>query len=243
MALADPTRRRLLDELFAEDGQTLKALEERLQKERIDVTLPGDPLGPGHLHLLTQTRREIEDIFVGMGYHVVEGPEVETDYYNFTALNIPPGHPARRDHDTFYFSHELLLRTHTSPMQIRVMELHEPPIYYVFTGKTYRRDNDATHTPMFHQCEGLWLGENVSFKDLKVVFTDFCRRFFEADDLVLRFRPSFMLRAVEGAPLSSTSGPDHHCRAIIAVERFPAAICSNAASRRRACVAISVWSA
>ena len=129
-------------------------------QDRIDVTLPGDPPVPiGHLHLLTSTTREIEDIFVGMGYRVVEGPEVELDYYNFTALNIPPGHPARMLQDTFYFSDELLLRTHTSPMQVRAMEAQGPPIYIIVPGRVYRRDSDATHTPMFTQVEGLAVDE------------------------------------------------------------------------------------
>src|SRR3954468_7222725 len=130
-------------------------LERRLVEDRVDVTLPGDPPEPvGALHLITQTRREIEDFFVGMGFLVEHGPEVEWDYYNFTALNYMPSHPARMLADTYYFSADVLLRPPTSPMQVRMRELHEPPLYYVFTGKTYRRDNDATHTPMFHQCEG-----------------------------------------------------------------------------------------
>src|SRR3954454_23121535 len=142
----------LLDERSTELADA--ELERRLVDDRVDVTLPGDPPEPvGALHLITQTRREIEDFFVGLGFMVEHGPEVEWDYYNFTGLNYEPGHPARMLQDTFYFSPDVLLRTHTSPMQVRVMEAHEPPIYYVFTGKTYRRDNEGTHTPMFPQCE------------------------------------------------------------------------------------------
>jgi len=172
--------RRTLEELIAERRDALgsRALEERLGAERIDVTLPGDPLDPGHLHLLTQTRREIEDVFAGMGYRVAEGPEVETDYYNFTALNIPAGHPARRDHDTFYFSDELLLRTHTSPMQIRAMESQPPPIYIIVPGVVYRRDSDATHTPMFTQVEGLAVDEDITLADLQGTLLEFARATF-----------------------------------------------------------------
>jgi phenylalanyl-tRNA synthetase alpha chain len=172
--------RRKLEELIAERADSLgsRALEERLRTERIDVTLPGEQLAAGHLNLLTQTRREIEDFFVGMGYRVVEGPEVETDYYNFTALNIPPGHPARRDHDTFYFSNELLLRTHTSPMQIRAMEAQGPPIYIVVPGVVYRRDSDATHTPMFTQVEGLAVDERITLADLQGTLLEFARATF-----------------------------------------------------------------
>ena len=131
------------------------------------MTLPGDPIEVGHLHLITATRRELEDIFVGLGFRVVEGPEVELDYYNFTALNHPPGHPARMLQDTFYVSDEVVLRTHTSPMQVRAMELQGPPIYIVVPGKVYRRDSDATHTPMFHQLEGLAVDEGITLADLQ----------------------------------------------------------------------------
>jgi len=173
--------RRRLETLVEERATALEAaeLERRLQQDRIDVTLPGDPPVPaGHLHLITSTRREIEDIFVGMGYRVVEGPEVELDYYNFTALNIPPGHPARGLHDTFYCSDETLLRTHTSPMQVRSMEQQEPPIYIVVPGRVYRRDADATHTPMFHQVEGLAVDENITLADLRGTLQEFARAIF-----------------------------------------------------------------
>ena len=154
-------------------------LEARLAEDRIDVTLPGDPPRPaGHLHLVTQTRREIEDVFVGLGFSVVEGPEVEWDYYNFTALNLPPGHPARALQDTFYLSQEVLLRTHTSPMQVRAMEAQGPPIYIVVPGKVYRRDSDATHTPMFHQVEGLAVDEDITLADLRGVLLEFARAVF-----------------------------------------------------------------
>ncbi|MEA2493418.1 MAG: phenylalanyl-tRNA synthetase alpha chain [Thermoleophilaceae bacterium] len=166
-------------------------LQRRLVEDRVDVTLPGDPPQPvGALHLISQTRREIEDFFVGLGFMVEHGPEVEWDYYNFTALNHPPAHPARMLQDTFYFSSDVLLRTHTSPMQVRVMELNEPPIYYVFTGKTYRRDNDATHTPMFHQCEGLAIDEDLTLGDLQGVLLAFARTMFGPDRQV-RLRPHF----------------------------------------------------
>jgi phenylalanyl-tRNA synthetase alpha chain len=179
----------LLDERTRELADT--ELERRLVEDRVDVTLPGDPpQPPGALHLITQTRREIEDFFVGMGFLVEHGPEVEWDYYNFTALNYEPGHPARMTQDTFYLSSEVLLRTHTSPMQVRVMEAHEPPIYYVFTGKTYRRDNDATHTPMFHQCEGLAIDEDLTLGDLQGVLLTFARSMFGPDRQV-RLRPHF----------------------------------------------------
>ncbi len=172
--------RRRLEGLIAERAEALgsRALEERIGAERIDVTLPGEPLSPGHLHLLTQTRREIEDVFVGMGYRVLEGPEIETDYYNFTALNIPAGHPARKEHDTFYFSDELLLRTHTSPVQIRAMESQGPPLYIIMPGVVYRRDSDATHTPMFTQVEGLAVDEDITLADLQGTLLEFARATF-----------------------------------------------------------------
>jgi phenylalanyl-tRNA synthetase alpha chain len=157
-------------------------LEQRLAEDRIDVTLPGDPpRPPGHLHLVTQTRREMEDIFIGLGFDVVEGPEIEFDYYNFTALNIPPGHPARTTMDTFYLSGQVVLRTHTSPMQIRSMEVQGPPIYIVVPGRVYRRDSDATHTPMFHQLEGLAVDEDITLADLQGVLLEFARAYFGGD--------------------------------------------------------------
>jgi phenylalanyl-tRNA synthetase alpha chain len=166
-------------------------LERSLTQDRIDVTLPGDPpLPPGYLHLVTQTRRDMEDIFLGMGFNVVEGPEVEFDYYNFTALNIPPDHPARAMQDTFYFSDDVVLRTHTSPNQVRAMELQGPPIYIVVPGKVYRRDSDASHTPMFHQLEGLAVDEDITLGDLKGVLLEFARAMF-GRERELRLRSGF----------------------------------------------------
>jgi phenylalanyl-tRNA synthetase alpha chain len=192
-------------------------MQAQLQAEALDVTLPGRQRRQGGLHPVSLTLERIEAIFGSMGFEVAQGPEIETDWFNFTALNTPEDHPARSMHDTFYVeggsaTAPNLLRTHTSPMQIRHAVQHVkkhrafayaeqtsaglfcgtmPEIRVIAPGRTYRVDSDATHSPMFHQCEGLWVGENVSFKDLKFVFTDFCRTFFESDDLVLRFRPSF----------------------------------------------------
>ena len=166
-------------------------LDERLRTDAIDVTLPGDPPpNPGHLHLITETRREIEDVFLGLGFSVAEGPEVEFDYYNFTALNYLPDHPARMLADTFYFTDEVLLRTHTSPMQVRAMEAQEPPIYIVVPGKTYRRDNDATHTPMFHQVEGLAIDEDITLADLQGILLEFARAIF-GPERDIRLRPHY----------------------------------------------------
>ena len=184
-------------------------LQKQLKAEALDVSLPGRQRTLGGLHPVSLTLERIEAIFGSIGFDVAQGPEIETDWFNFTALNTPEDHPARSMHDTFYVEGGTeaapnLLRTHTSPMQIRYAVQHVkkhratieagrvmPEIRVIAPGRTYRVDSDATHSPMFHQCEGLWIGENVSFKDLKFVFTDFCRTFFESDDLVLRFRPSF----------------------------------------------------
>ncbi len=187
----------------------------QLHAEALDVSLPGRRRGHGGLHPVSLTLERIEAIFGSMGFDVADGPEIETDWFNFTALNTPQDHPARSMHDTFYVeggssTAPHLLRTHTSPMQIRHAVQHVkryragaqasseglfsgdmPEIRVIAPGRTYRVDSDATHSPMFHQCEGLWVGDNISFKDLKFVFTDFCRSFFESDDLMLRFRPSF----------------------------------------------------
>jgi phenylalanyl-tRNA synthetase alpha chain len=185
--------RTALEAQLAERADLLERaeLEERLARDRIDVTLPGDPPSPqGHLHLITRTRRDIEDVFVGMGFRVVEGPEVDYDYYNFTALNMPPNHPARLMQDTFYLSDQVVLRTHTSPMQVRSMELQEPPIYIVVPGRTYRRDSDATHTPMFHQIEGLAIDEDITLGDLAGVLREFARAIFGPEREV-RLRSSY----------------------------------------------------
>jgi phenylalanyl-tRNA synthetase alpha chain len=168
-------------------------LEAQLVSDRIDVTLPGAPPRPvGHPHLIARTTRLIEDTMVGLGYHVAEGPEIEHDYYNFTALNHPPGHPARMLQDTFYVqSHpDVLLRTHTSPMQVRSMETQPPPIFVVVPGKVYRRDSDATHSPMFHQVEGLAIAEGITLADLQGTLLAMCRALFGAER-ELRLRPHF----------------------------------------------------
>ncbi len=170
----------------------LLKLEAQLTQEALDVTLPGRGLGTGGMHPVTRTLERIEELFHSLGFEVAEGPEIETDYYNFTALNQPANHPARSMHDTFYLDDgKHLLRTHTSPIQIRYMETHRPPIKIIAPGRVYRVDSDATHSPMFHQIEGLWIDEHISMADLKGVITDFVRCFFERDDLKLRFRPSF----------------------------------------------------
>jgi len=166
------------------------ALEERLAAEAVDVTQPGRGAAAGGIHPVTRTLERIEGIFAGMGFEAAEGPEVEDDHHNFEALNIPPSHPARAMHDTFYFDAHTVLRTHTSPVQIRVMEGQEPPVRVIAPGRVYRCDSDLTHTPMFHQVEGLYVDEGVSFADLKGVLDAFLRAFFERD-LATRFRPSY----------------------------------------------------
>ena len=166
-------------------------LEQRLVADRIDVTLPGAPVPPaGGLHLLTQTRREIEDVFVGLGYTVAEGPEVERVYYNFDALNHDPAHPARLRTDTFYVADDVVLRTHTSPMQVRAMEQQPPPIFLIVPGRVYRRDSDATHTPQFHQIEGLAVDEDITLADLKGTLLAFAQAIF-GDERRVRLRPHF----------------------------------------------------
>ncbi len=170
--------------------QTLGKKEETLAKEKIDVTLPGRAVKCGRIHPVEQIRREICDIFAAFGFSVVEGPEVELDYYNFEALNIPKDHPARDMQDTFYIEDNVVLRTHTSPVQVRVMEKVKPPVRILSPGRVYRRDSDVSHTPMFHQIEGLLVDKNVSFADLKGILTSFLKKVFGADT-ALRFRPSF----------------------------------------------------
>src|SRR5919112_1440009 len=169
----------------------------RLNAESIDVTLPGRGRSMGGIHPVMRTWERVEQIFSSIGFDVADGPEIETDWMNFTALNSPENHPARSMQDTFYIDGKdsegktLLLRTHTSPMQVRYARMHQPPIKVIAPGRTYRVDSDATHSPMFHQVEGLWIDEDVSFADLKGVYTDFLRRFFEDDSLEVRFRPSY----------------------------------------------------
>lgn len=168
-----------------------EALEARLAAERIDVTLPGRTQSAGGLHPVTRTLELIEGLFTRIGYDVAVGPEIEDDYHNFEALNIPSHHPARGMADTFYFDATRLLRTHTSPVQVRTMKSTEPPIRIVCPGRVYRSDSDLTHTPMFHQVEGLLVDEDISFADLKGTIEDFLQAFFERDDLSVRFRPSY----------------------------------------------------
>src|SRR5688500_4555171 len=174
-----------------------KKLEERLIGETLDVTLPGRGSGMGGSHPITLSLDRIQSLFHSIGFTVASGPEIETDFYNFTALNIPENHPARAMHDTFYIDNGNigesghLLRTHTSPVQIRYMESHPPPFKVIAPGRVYRRDSDLTHTPMFHQVEGLWIDESANFSALKGVLADFMQHFFERDDLPVRFRPSF----------------------------------------------------
>jgi phenylalanyl-tRNA synthetase alpha chain len=167
------------------------ALDAQLVQESIDVTLPGRGQSTGGLHPVTRTLQRIEELFMPLGFTVEEGPEIEDDYHNFEALNIPAHHPARAMHDTFYFDAHTLLRTHTSPVQVRVMENRKPPLRIIAPGRVYRCDSDLTHTPMFHQVEGLLVDENVSFANLKGVLDEFLHAFFERDDLAVRFRPSY----------------------------------------------------
>ena len=190
-----------IESLLEARGAALEAaaLEERLAGESIDVSLPGRGRTGGGLHPITLTIERIERIFRSIGFDVADGPEIEEDFYNFTALNTPEKHPARSMHDTFYVDigerrgedGGLLLRTHTSPMQIRYARMHAPPIKVIAPGKTYRVDSDATHSPMFHQFEGMWIDEGISLTDLKSVYADFINRFFERDDIEIRFRPSY----------------------------------------------------
>jgi phenylalanyl-tRNA synthetase alpha chain len=185
--------RRALEALIEERSGALEGaeLDARLARDRVDMTLPGSPPQPvGGLHLITSTRREIEDVFIGLGFNVVEGPEVETVFYNFDALNHDPAHPARSQSDTFYVDDDTVLRTHTSPMQIRAMELWPPPLAIIVPGRVYRRDSDATHSPQFTQIEGLCVDEDVTLADLKGVLLAFARAIFGMDREI-RLRPHF----------------------------------------------------
>ena len=172
-------------------------LEKKLATEAVDVTLPGRVVPAGGVHPVIRTWMRVEEIFRSIGFDVADGPEIESDWFSFTALNNPPNHPARSMQDTFYVDRNdgqglpLPLRPHTSPMQVRYARTHQPPIKVIAPGRTYRVDSDATHSPMFHQVEGLWVGDDISFTDLKGVYTDFLRRVFETDDLIVRFRPSY----------------------------------------------------
>lgn len=186
--LANDVKKEVVSLFKAKKEQLVVA--EQAGTSGIDLSLPGRFLPRANLHPVTQVMEEICSIFEGMGFAVAEGPDIETDHYNFAALNIPAHHPARDMHDTFYVSESILLRTHTSPMQARIMEKQEPPLRYIAPGKVYRCDSDITHTPMFMQVEGFLVDRRVSFADLKGVLTNFLRRMF-SDDLVVRFRPSF----------------------------------------------------
>ncbi len=191
-ALINEVMEQFLEHLNArKEGFAVAALNAKLAAETIDVTLPGRGQQSGGLHPVTRTLERIERFFSGVGYAVKEGPEIEDDFHNFEALNIPAHHPARAMHDTFYFDAHTLLRTHTSPVQIRTMEQQQPPIRVICPGRVYRCDSDLTHTPMFHQVEGLLVDTDVSFADLKGTVEEFLREFFEQEALSVRFRPSY----------------------------------------------------
>src|SRR5215471_6081941 len=181
-------------------------LARQLAGEALDVSLPGRGQGSGGLHPITRTLERIETLFHSLGFSVADGPEIEDDFHNFTALNMPEDHPSRSMHDTFYVEGGRVLRTHTSNVQIRYMETHAPPIKIIAPGRVYRVDSDATHSPMFHQVEGLWIDEDVTFADLKGVFTEFLRNFFQRDDLKVRFRPSFFPFTEPSAEIDMSSG-------------------------------------
>jgi phenylalanyl-tRNA synthetase alpha chain len=191
-AQINAAKSRLEEALIARRGALADAkLAAQLAADALDVSLPGRGRGGGGLHPLTRTLERVETLFRSLGFDAADGPEIEDDFHNFTALNTPENHPARSMHDTFYVEGGMVLRTHTSPIQIRYMETHAPPIRIIAPGRVYRVDSDATHSPMFHQVEGLWIGDDVSFADLKSVMSEFLRNFFERDDVTLRFRPSF----------------------------------------------------
>ena len=171
-------------------------INKKLANESVDITLPIRPENHGKIHPLSKTMDEVISIFAQMGFTVAEGPDIESDYYNFSALNIPPEHPARQEHDTFYFNpdedgNRKVLRTHTSPVQIRTMQKIKPPLRVIVPGRTYRSDHDSTHSPMFHQCEGLVIGDNLNMSHLKGCLIEFCKVFFGVDDFPVRFRPSY----------------------------------------------------
>ncbi|MCK4486328.1 MAG: phenylalanine--tRNA ligase subunit alpha [Desulfobacterales bacterium] len=187
--LANELKKRL-EKAFEKALQAFEADRGELMADALDVTLPGRPLARGRMHPITQMTKAICEVFQRLGFEIVEGPDVEWDYYNFEALNIPRDHPARDMHDTFYISENIVLRTHTSPIQIRVMESQSPPVRIIAPGKSYRVDSDISHTPMFFQVEGLMVQENISFGDLKGVLTTFAHQIFD-EETSLRFRPSF----------------------------------------------------
>jgi phenylalanyl-tRNA synthetase alpha chain len=200
-----------IEAALAEQREKIRArkLGSQLAQEAIDITLPGRGIGVGGLHPVTRTLERIEMLFHSLGFEVADGPEIETDYYNFTALNQPENHPARSMHDTFYVDDgKHLLRTHTSPIQVRYMQQHQPPIKIIALGRVYRIDSDATHSPMFHQVEGLWIDEHTTFADLKGVIVDFLRCFFEREDIKVRFRPSFFPFTEPSAEIDMSFGDD-----------------------------------
>jgi len=183
-------------------------LAAQLAADGLDVSLPGRRRGAGALHPLSRTLERVETLFNSLGFAVADGPEIEDDFHNFTALNTPENHPARSMQDTFYVEGGMVLRTHTSPIQVRYMETHAPPIKIIAPGRVYRVDSDATHSPMFHQVEGLWIDRYVTFADLKGVITEFLRQFFERDDLKVRFRPSFFPFTEPSAEIDMAFGDD-----------------------------------
>ena len=183
-------------------------LAEQLAADAIDVSLPGRGRGRGGLHPLTRAQERVEELFHSLGFTVADGPEIEDDFHNFTALNTPENHPARSMQDTFYVEGGMVLRTHTSPIQVRYMEAHKPPIKIIAPGRVYRVDSDATHSPMFHQVEGLWVDRDVTFADLKGTLTEFLRNFFERDDIRLRFRASFFPFTEPSAEIDMAFGDD-----------------------------------
>jgi phenylalanyl-tRNA synthetase alpha chain len=183
-------------------------LAHQLAADALDVSLPGRGRGMGTLHPLSRVQERVETLFRSLGFAVADGPEIEDDFHNFTALNTPENHPARSMQDTFYVEGGLVLRTHTSPIQVRYMETHAPPIKIIAPGRVYRIDSDATHSPMFHQVEGLWIDRDVTFADLKGTLTEFLRRFFERDDMKVRFRPSFFPFTEPSAEIDMAFGDD-----------------------------------
>jgi phenylalanyl-tRNA synthetase alpha chain len=183
-------------------------LAQQLASDALDVTLPGRGRGRGGLHPTTRVLERVETLFRSLGFTVADGPEIEDDFHNFTALNTPENHPARSMQDTFYVEGGMVLRTHTSPIQVRYMETHKPPIKIIAPGRVYRVDSDATHSPMFHQVEGLWIDRDVTFADLKGTLTEFLRNFFERDDMRIRFRPSFFPFTEPSAEVDMAFGND-----------------------------------
>src|SRR3712207_5768857 len=215
--VANLASREIEEALGARTGEiAARERETRLREEAVDVTLPGVPFPKGHLHPSMRVIEDVVDFFVGLGYRVAEGPEVETDYYNFTALNIPPDHPARSEHDTFFLDEGLVLRTHTSPVQIRTMLAQEPPVYVVCPGRTYRNDNDPTHTPMFHQIEGLAVDRGLTLGHLKGTLAGMARHVF-GEDAKVRLRPGYFQFTEPSVELDIScfvcGGSDPNCKA------------------------------